>query len=69
MLGTVLGSRGEVGNKIVTVLPSKSLQSRENQTRKRQLQGGVQELGSGYLCTQEQDSIEDQGGLLGGGDK
>lgn len=38
---TMLGSREQMGNRMVTVLPSKSLQSRENQKSKRQLQSGV----------------------------
>lgn len=71
---TMLGSWGQMGNRMVTVLPSKSLQSRVNQKSKRQLQSGVQELGSGYLHTQHYGSrsttsAEDQGGPLGGGDK
>lgn len=73
-LGTILGSKGEMGNRMVAVLPSKSLQSRENQTSKRKFQGGVRELGSGCPRTQHygsrsKTSTEDQEGLLGGGDE
>lgn len=49
-IGTMLGSREEMRKKAV-LLPSKSLQPGGNQISKRQLQEGVQVLGSDYLLT------------------
>ena len=57
MLGTILGSREEMGKKAV-LLPSKSLQPGGNQISKRQLQEGVQVLVSDYLLTGHHGSPE-----------